>query len=190
MVTSKKMTRTGLLLIAMAVAAVAYFYHLTNKTPVKNVETVVTPVQEILLKDYENNYPQTPKEVLKAYNNIMQVCYNQEYTDEELIQLSNMVLLFFDTELKEANPDYFHTLKSDVESFREKECKISSYSLSAATDVAYYTKSGFDFARLSCIYNIRVTTQIVSNKEVYLLRKDDDGHWKIYGWKKDPTFNP
>ena len=73
-------------------------------------------------------------------------------------------------------------------SFREKDCRISSYSLSAATDVDYYTKAGFDFAKLSCIYNIRVSTQITSNKQIYLLRKDDAGHWKIYGWKKDLTF--
>ncbi|MCR4586786.1 MAG: hypothetical protein K5682_00115 [Lachnospiraceae bacterium] len=188
MATSKRVTRTGLLLIAMAVAVVAYFYHLTNRAPVKTVEAVATPVQELLLKDYESNYPQTPKEVLKAYNNIMQVCYNQQCSDEELVELADLTLLFFDQELAEANPNYYDTLKNDVTTYRENDCKISSYSLSAATDVDYYIKDNFSFARLSCIYNIRISTQVTSYKQIYLLRKDDDGHWKIYGWKRDQGY--
>ena len=29
----------------------------------------------------------------------------------------------------------------------------------------------------------RVGTQMVNSRTVYVLRKDQEGHWKIYGWQ-------
>ncbi len=37
--------------------------------------------------------------------------------------------------------------------------------------------------------NLRKGTQLDVINAVYLLRKDDQGHWKIYGWKLEEDLN-
>ena len=60
---------------------------------------------------------------------------------------------------------------------------MTSYSVASATDVDYFDADGRNWARLSCTYTIRSGKEAGLTKEVFLLRKDDKGHWKIYGWK-------
>ena len=66
--------------------------------------------------------------------------------------------------------------------FQEAGSSISSYSTSSSTDVYYFAEDGFDFARLYCTYNIRMGTAKQPIEEIFLLRMDLEGHWKIYGW--------
>lgn len=45
-----------------------------------------------------------------------------------------------------------------------------------------FTQDGFRFAKIRCGYNILQGRESSSTVQVYLLRRDGDGHWKIYGW--------
>ena len=65
---------------------------------------------------------------------------------------------------------------------KNNKYSISSYNTSSSTDVYYFTDDGFDFARLYCTYNVRMGTVIQPIEEIFLLRKNLEGHWKIYGW--------
>ena len=67
--------------------------------------------------------------------------------------------------------------------FKEKDWYISSYATSSSTDVFYFSEDGYDFARLYCTYNIRNGTVMQVLEERFLLRMDEEGHWKIYGWE-------
>ena len=69
-----------------------------------------------------------------------------------------------------------------MNNFRNLGRRISHVSLSASTDVEFFEDDGFSFARLRCGYTVLEKKQSYSTVEVYLLRKDADGHWKIYGW--------
>ena len=42
---------------------------------------------------------------------------------------------------------------------------------------------GYDWAKLYFTFNLRQGTNRTTSEEVFLLRKDEDGRWKIYGWK-------
>ena len=46
----------------------------------------------------------------------------------------------------------------------------------------FYTRDGYSFARLLCTYNINESGKSQTERIIYLLRKDSDKHWKIYGW--------
>ena len=61
--------------------------------------------------------------------------------------------------------------------------KISSYTTSSSTDVETFTKDNYEWARLYCMFNIRKGTDMLATTERFLMRKDEAGHWKIYGWE-------
>jgi len=181
-------TPKGAFFLFLAAACVFLAYYLINLKIEKSKPedyVTLTPVQEVLSRDLQRNYPQTPKEVLKYYSEITQCFYNEEYTEEELEALAMKAVEMYDSELA-ANKDketYLQDLKNEIRLFKEKDWHISSYATSASTDVFYFTEDGYDFARLYCTYNIRNGTVMQVLEERFLLRMDEQGHWKIYGWE-------
>ena len=144
----------------------------------------LTAVQEVLTRDLQKNYPQTPKEVIKYYSEITKCFYNEEHTEEELEALAMKAVEMYDSELA-ANKEkeiYLQDLKNEILAFKEKDWYISSYATSSSTDVFYFKEDGYDFARLYCTYNIRNGTVMQVLEEQFLLRLDEKGHWKTYGW--------
>ena len=136
------------------------------------------------MRDLERNYPQTPKEVIKYYSEITKCFYNEEYTEEELSQLAMKAKELYDEELARNKDDetYLIDLKAEITDFKSKNQAISSYAPSSSTDVFYFKQDGYEFARLYCTYSIRIGTYIQPLEEIFVLRMDENGHWKIYGW--------
>ena len=60
---------------------------------------------------------------------------------------------------------------------------VSSYGLPSSTDVEYFSEDGYEWARIYCNFNIRQETKMLNTIEQFLLRKDENGRWKIYGWQ-------
>ncbi len=174
----------GIVLICMVIG---YFYYLSNKESKETTEEVVqtTAVQEVLMRNLENNYPPSPREVLKYYGEIVQCFYGEEYTEEEFLELAAKVLELYDDELvaNKTQQQYLDDLRFEVDNMKEQEIVVSSYSLSSSTDVEEFKKDGFRWAKLYCNFSLRKGTQLEITNEVFLLRKDDAGHWKIYGWQ-------
>lgn len=181
-----KGTKGVILLIVMIGLIVGYYFYLSNRPITENAEedVLVSAVQEILLRDMEKNYPPSPKEVVKYYSLITQCFYNDKLTDEELNALAFRAQELYDTELiaNKTQEQYLIDLRADIDKFTKDELKISSFTTSASTDVEYFSESGYEWARLYCTYSVRQRTSMLSTTEVFLLRKDDAGHWKIYGW--------
>ena len=173
----------GLVLICLVAG---YYYYLSNKRQKAMEETPAkaTAVEEALSYNFERNYPPTPKEVVKLYSDITQCYYNQTYSDEELEELAKMSMKLMDPELRLNNPEeaYLESLKTEIADKRSQDCKIYSYNTSSSTDVEYYTKDEREMASLYCTYTIRLGTSIGNTTEQFLLRKDEEGHWKILGW--------
>lgn len=175
----------GLVLIALVVG---YYFYLSNRKPkeaAEDTETTVSAVQKLLLKNIDDDYPPTPREVLKLYSDITVCFYSEDYTDEELTQLALQIEKLYDEELIANNtPDqYQKNLRWDIKTMKDKNLRVTSYSVASATDVDYFNAGGRSWARLSCTYTIRSGKEAGLAREIFLLRKDDMGHWKIYGWK-------
>lgn len=183
---------TSIIIIVVSVALIVGLYYVIANYLAKDDEPTdvqITAVQSVLLRNMDNNYPPTPKEVLKYYSDITQCFYAGGYTDEELIQLANRALELYDEELR-ANQDYdmyIDDLKAEIASFKKKDWSISSYSTSSSMDVLEFEKDGYEWAQLYAFYNVRQSTQIVKVTEIFLMRKDEDGRWKIYGWQQADT---
>lgn len=171
--------------VILIVAVVGYYCYLVNHYDDAAAETTLTAVENVLVRDLENNYPPTPKEVIRYYNEIIKCFYNEERSGEEIEALARKTRELYDQELLDYNPWDTHILKlqAEIQDFRDNSRKISSISLASSTDVDEFTEDGYQFARIRCGYNILQGKDDTYTSEVYLLRKDADGHWKIYGWE-------
>ena len=177
----------------IAVIVLVYYNHTQQKAAemTHTEETVESSkVQDVILRNLNSDYPPSPKEVVKFYSEISQCLYGEKYSEDELEKMADQQMKLFDDELAANNPrdKYIVNLKSEIASMKQQGCIIYGYTPSPSTDVEYFNKDGHDWARLYCTYSMSYKKQLVSTKEVYVLRKDSKGHWKIYGWelvKKD-----
>ncbi len=174
----------GIILLCLVLG---YYYYLSNKDAgvKEEAEVTVTAVQEALMRNLDNNYPPSPREVLKYYGELAQCLHNEDYSEEEFLQLAEQIQRLYDDELiaNQTKEQYIQGLTWDVNNMKEKEVVISSYSLSSSTDVDYFEADGYSWAKLYLTFTLRQGTGLELSEEVFLLRKDAEGHWKIYGFK-------
>ena len=179
--------RILIVFVVLAIAVVGLFFYLSNRAQVidENKGKVMTPVQEVLARNLDTNYPPTPKEVLKYYSEITRCFYGEEYTDEELVKLAAKSRELFDSELvaNQTDEQYLSALKMDIASWKNDKKVISSYSVSSSTDVQEYSYAGYRWAQLYCLYSVRMGTNVAPVQEHFIMRKDTKGHWKILGWE-------
>ena len=171
----------------LAVLVVGYYFYLSRKAEDREEETVEsTAVQLVLNRDLSKSYPPSPKEVVRFFNDVTQCFYNESYTDEELYALAMQIQGVYDDELiaNKTQEEYLEDLKSDIADMKANDRSISSYELYASTDVEFFTENDDNCARLYCTYNIREGTQMLKTMVVFVLRQDEDQHWKIMGWDK------
>lgn len=177
----------GMIIILLIVG---YYYYLSNRDVPQPEETVpetevLTPSQEVLLRNLETNYPPTPREVVKYFSEITQCFYNVENSDEMVEKLGLKIRELYDDDLKanQTEEDYLASLKFDIEEYKKNKRTISSYAVSSSVDVDTFVENGYECARLYCIYGIKQGELLYNSNTVFILRKDEDGHYKIFGWK-------
>lgn len=186
------MKRSGIISLVVfgviLVAVVAGYALRLHQKSGQDVERVVesTEVQRILQRDLVRNYPPTEKEVVKYFAETIKCFYNEEYTDEELEQMALKIQGVYDDELiaNKTQDDYLADLRSEIADMKKKKWTISSYVLSASVDVENFTENGYSCASLYCTFNVKQSTNgTVASMEQFILRKDENGHWKILGWE-------
>ena len=182
-----KGTKGTVIIIILVCLVLSYYYYLSNKTVTSKPEEEIkaSPVHEIMLKNYSNSYPPTPKEVVKEFLQISKVLHNEELSDEEIALVGMKVTELYDEELvnNKSEDEYITDLKSEIATFRSNEYVITNYFASSSTDVVYGTVKGYQCAKLYGTFSIRAGGKAQVLQDVFLLRKDADGHWKIYGWQ-------
>lgn len=175
---------TGVLCV---VVIVGYYYYLNHKKGVSVEDAIIekTEVEKILEKDFEKDYPSTPREVLKNYNRIITAYYNEEYTEEQFVELALMARELMDEELLELNPEdaYFADLRYEVANYRDIPKTIVSSSVSDSNDVVYKVVKGYQCAYVDTYYFCKEGTDFSRTYEKFVLRKDEAGDWKILAWK-------
>ncbi|MBO5031232.1 MAG: hypothetical protein J6C19_15240 [Lachnospiraceae bacterium] len=180
-----KKAKSAIIIVILVALVGGYYFYLSNHQKAKE-ETVVTAVQDVLLRNLDTDYPPTPKEVVRYYSDITKCLYNETYTDEQFEQMADKLLALYDEELAQNNPrdQYLKDLKSDVDDFLKNGYSIVSYTTSMSTDVEEYTYEGRKCANLYCIYSIKSGSEYKSSKQIFVLRKDtESGHWKILGFE-------
>lgn len=178
-------TKGLIIAIVLILLVVGYYYYLSHREVDKTEEVTVSEAQDLLLRDLDRNYPPTPKEVVKYFFDITKCLYNEKLSETDVEALALKVQDLYDDELVLFNPyeEYFTELKSEIAAFQTSNSRILNYSTSSSVDVFYFEEDEGSFARLYGTYYLQVGKELKSLEEVFVLRKDDDGHWKIYGWQ-------
>lgn len=171
--------------IVLILLVVGYYYYLSHREVDKTEEVTVSKAQDLLLRDLDRNYPPTPKEVVKYFFDITTCLYNDKLSEADVEALALKLEELYDTDLLIHNPkeEYFTDLKSEIAAFQTSNSRILNYSTSSSLDVFYFEEDEGSFARLYGTYYLQVQKELKSLEEVFVLRKDKNGHWKIYGWQ-------
>ena len=100
---------------------------------------------------------------------------------DELYDLGDQARKLFDDELLENNPrdEYFKNLKEDISEYHDKNKTIASSAVDSSNDVEYKEVDGDDCAYVKASYFIKEGNAYSRTYQMYVLRKDADGNWKI-----------
>ena len=175
--------------IIIAIACIclicAGFFFLTqdNKTDEKNL----TEIEKVIVKDLKNNYPKTPREVVKFYNRIVKCYYGDKPTEQQLNDLVDQMLLILDEDLLLVNPrdTYYKSVVQDIASYKAKKKQLVSTDVCDSNDVVYVTddKEGTTekdkLAYVNASYFINSDGSFGYSYQQFVLRQDEDGRWKI-----------
>ncbi len=181
-----KMILVAVIFVALIVG---YYWYLSTRLD-NNAESKsdLTAVQKITTNDLEKDYPKTPREVLKAYNEIQTCFYNEEYSEEELEEMVDQARSLLDDALLAQNPmdSYLANLKADIATYRQEGKKITNITIDSSNDVRRETVGNEDFAYINCVYYVREGSSYEVIPETYLLHKDANGRWKILAFSLQP----
>lgn len=184
-----KGTKGMIILFLLVAMVVGYYFYLSNR-PVPEVTDevsaeILTESQKALNRNLESNYPPSPREVVKYFSEITSCYYNEEHTDEELRALGLKMREIYDDALvaNQTEEIYLELLRQDVEDYKQNKRTITNFSPSSSVDVETFTKDGYECAKLYCVYDIKQDTLLYQTTLCFILRKDEDSHYKIFGWK-------
>jgi len=175
-----------LIVILFVLAVLGVFVYINNK-PQQSAEqdVVISNVDNVVLRNLDINYPPTPKEVLKYYSEITVCFYQEDLSEEDLIRLAQTARKLYDAELcaNMTEEEYIASLREDILEFNSMGVVVSGYTVSSSMDVEEFVMDGRECARLYATYRLRQGTEYIYSSEVFILRKDENGRWKILGWE-------
>lgn len=171
--------------VILILLIVGYYYYLSHRVKSEDGKVVEeTRLSEVLVRDLDKNYPPSPKEVVKFYSDIMQCYYGEDYTDDELNQIADKARQLFDSELLESNgkEQYLENLKDDIAEYKAAKRKIFAVYVCSSDEVEYYTYQNANWAKVKVVYSLREGTKFFKTHEEFVLRQDENGNYKIFGW--------
>lgn len=177
-----KKVRVLIISIVCICLVIGYYYYLSTKNTSGAEESVkLTEVDKVITRNLESDYPATPREVIKYYNRIMKCYYGDDYTDDQLEDLADQARALFDQELLDNNPreQYMQDLKADIDAYAESKKTISQSSVCDSSEVKYKTIDGDECAYVNASYFMKEKKEFTRTYQEYVLRKDEDGNWKI-----------
>jgi hypothetical protein len=181
-----KRYKNVIILCVLAAMAIGYYFYLANRpgTDPTDKAAVTTKIQDTLSKDVKT-ITNTPRSAVKFYSIILQCLYNEVPSDAEIAALGNKARELLDEELVKNNPEasYFNDLNAELNEYSEAKRIVMSYAVESGDDVEYYTEADREYAIVNASYTLRETEDFTKTNEEYILRKDEEGYWKILGWR-------
>lgn len=182
---SVKNIRTVGVIGLLIVLALVYYNYLNNKAGDRFDKAQPTETEKLENYNFEDEYPKTVRDVVKLHCRYLKCIYNGDFKEEELETLNNKMRELYDDTLLAYNKEnvQLETLKNDIQDYKDKKTTITSYIMSQADDVEYYTIEDIEYAKIDVTVNIKVKTSGDKTYEEYLLAKDNKDRWRIMGWR-------
>lgn len=182
---AKRITSVIVTILIIAIIATLFYLDLSQKSNEKKKEDnkTLTEAGKLMERDLETNYPETPREVAKYYSNITKVLFSG-VKDDEVEALAKKALALYDEEFLMNNPEttYLKDLYSEIAAWNKAERKITNFLLVNEDKEERWEQDGREYANVFVSYFILDKTKSSQTRN-YLMRKSEDGKWKILGWK-------
>lgn len=181
-----KKYKSMIIIVILAALALVYYFYLSNRPTADTVDKVkkTTKIEDVLAKDI-STVTNTPKSAVKFYSEVLECLYNETPKDEQITDLGIKAREVMDEELINSNPKegYLIDLSADVSEYSKANRIILSYVVESSDEVEYYTENDKEYAIVNASYTLRETENFSKTNEEYILRKDEEGYWKILGWR-------
>ncbi|MBR1471375.1 MAG: hypothetical protein IJ600_07015 [Lachnospiraceae bacterium] len=189
-----------IVIMALVVGVILAFYIRLTRRNAEAVSTEaaggravqeMTVVQKMIAEAAYKEYPSTPVQLLRYYNDITLCLYNEECSQDELKALMLISRRYMDDEVlqNQSEGEQLIELRKDVEAFKTQEIRIYSVDVTPSLDVDFFSYDGYECARLYSTYTLKgmIDGSVAYNtkRQIFILRKDGDGHWKIFGYKTE-----
>ncbi len=181
-----KKYRPAIFALVLVLFGVGVFFFVTRK-PASDPGTTISDLSKIVEKNYDRNYPATPREVAADYSDVIMYLYNKDCSDSDIEKLANTARKLMDDELLNANPIKNHIagLKAEMSTFKKENVEIVNDSLPEISEDNYFRFEDADCAGVKVSYFIKKKDSTFSKTfQQYLFRKDSQGRWKLYGYKQ------
>lgn len=187
----KRMVSTIITMAVVAVIILLLYFYLAFRMNLKETSVKdLSEVETLLDKDLELYYPETPREVVKLYSNMMKTLYT-DLKDDEVKALALRIRELYDPEFlgTKTEEDYLKDLYSEIAQWKEANRKISYYLLVNEELEKESVISGKEYAVVYVSYTIQEKGKY-SETWKFLLRLSEDDKWKILGWEYAPAEDP
>ncbi|MCM1466550.1 MAG: hypothetical protein NC086_00230 [Alistipes sp.] len=174
-----------IILVAVLVAiVVGYYYYLSNRViDTSDTEAAKEEVEKLITRNLEGDYyPQLQRDVVTYYSRIMKAYYYSPLTDEQIEGLGKQARNLFDEELLERNPEeeFYENLKADIKEYNKAKRKILEYKVQSSSEIKTFTFQKQTFSIVRAVYYMKDASSVYQD---YVLRKDENGQWKILFWE-------
>ena len=141
--------RVGIVFLALlcTIVVCGSYWSLKSKVRVHPDETEnLTKIEKIVGRDLDNDYPSTPREVVKFYNKIILSFYTEDYSDEQFEGLLTQARGLMDDELLANNPldTYRSSVKDEIANYEKRDREIRQSSVRDSDDVLLKTDPNND----------------------------------------------
>lgn len=170
-----KRNREVLIVISIVIIMVVIFY---SNNKVKNMPKSVKKYDELMLNDLENNYPQSPYEVIELNNEILTYIFSEDSTNEEiksLIELQRKLFANTLLELNDVNSQLKDIMKT-VDFNKENKIKIADTKINPPE----HDENNYS------VCNVKVHYYMTRGDDIdrqYTLIYEQGDKWKIYRWE-------
>ena len=151
----KKHAKTIVMMLFIVVVLVGVYLALSRRnkeetssdTQASKSVRDMTHTQKLIAEDAYKEYPSTPVQVLKYYNEITTCFYNEDYTEDELMALALMSRKMLDDELvaNQTTDEFYAQLKKDIANLKlqgDYGTTIYNIDVTPSMDVDYYEHEG------------------------------------------------
>lgn len=159
----------------------------TNKLKETSLEKL-TEVEKLVELDFENEYPETPRDVAKLHGDMTRLLYSG-VEDDEVEKLAIKIRDLYDEEFLSNNPEeqYFTNLYSDIALWRQLDRRIENNFVINEDLEEIKELDGEEYATAFISFTIMEKGKTSEHRR-YLMRKDKDKKWKILGWEYIPDI--
>ncbi len=173
----------GILILLGALLLFVFYKVVQNTSRNQEKPTEKTEYEQLMEYDFANAYPQTVRDVMRLYMRYLDYIYSEDISEEQIAALNNKMRNLYTEELLALNDEetQLNALKEERAAYKKDKILFVSYTMTEASQIVYDTIKEEEFAKLNVIMTIKAGYSIDKAQE-YVLKKDEDGNWKIYGW--------